>query len=165
VLEQFNPIRGRRQDPEFLRGRELHLQALRFREADLRHSLAGRLRKRLANGMDSFQAVTECQNHFLVLARAHVERQTYEAFDRAVTAADESLRPMLAQLCALFGLWTIENNTAWYLEQDFMEGAQAKAIRHQVTQLCAEVRAQAWHLVESFAIPPALLAVGIASPD
>ena len=165
VLGQINPIRGRRWGRTFIRSREMHLNALLFRETDLRHSLAGRLRKRLGAGMSSFEAMTACQNHFLVLARAHVERHIYEAFCRAVDGVqDQSLQTMLGQLTTLYGLWTIENSAAWYLEQDYMEGSQAKAIRRQVTRLCAEVRGQAWHLVEAFGIPDSLLAADIAFP-
>jgi acyl-CoA oxidase len=73
--------------------------------------------------------------------------------------------PTLEALCDLFALSTFEEHRSWFLEEGYIAPAKAKAIRKEVTRLCAEVRAQAVHLVDAFGIPESCLAAPIAISD
>jgi len=151
VTEQ-NPIATRRTAAEHLRSSEFQLSALRFRETSLTASVAARLRKRLASGNEATEAFVAVQPHLLSLARAHIERVIFEAASARVAAADETLRAPLTRVLDLYALARIEDDLAWFLENDYIETGKARAIRKEVDLLCAEVRIDAVSLVDSFAI-------------
>jgi acyl-CoA oxidase len=153
-----NPIRSRRTGEDFLRSPETHLDAFRFREERLLGSVARRLKRRLDEGMDSFQAMNECQDHLVSLARAQVERGILECFHDGVARAPlPGLSEVLGNLAELWALWRLEEDRGWFLETGYMEGTQSRAVRAQVNRVCGEIREQAIHLVEAFGIPEELL--------
>jgi acyl-CoA oxidase len=108
--------------------------------------------------MDSFRAVTECQDHLVALARAHVERTLVQGMDDAVVRAPTpGLSEALRSLAALYSLSRIEDDRGWFLESGYFEGTKARAIRAQVGSLCGEVRDYAGTLVDGFGVPDAVL--------
>lgn len=159
--ERLNPVRSRRTGEEFLRGPETQLEAFRFREARLRETAARRLKSRIDEGMDSFRALNECQDHLMTLAGAHVERIVLESFRSAVgkvgKGADGKIADALGLLADLFALSLMEKHRAWYLETGYMEGTQSKAIRRLVNALLGEVRPLAVPLADGFGIPEGIL--------
>jgi acyl-CoA oxidase len=164
VVAELNPLVTRNSAAEHLRDAEFQLDALRWREDHLLGTLARRLRQRLKNGLDSFTALVECQDHTLSLARAHVERFVAERFRAALTEIeDPELAKALESLAQLHALDCIERDRGWFLEHGYIEAGKAKAIRKQVLALCAEIRPLALPLVDAFAIPDALLAAPIAT--
>jgi acyl-CoA oxidase len=169
ALAEINPVFPRRTDEQHLRNPEFHLHAMRYREERLLTSAARRLKSRIDGGMDSFAALNECQDHLLSLALAHVERVILERFQAVLAELDdETLRPALDRLYALWALWRIEQDRGWFLENGYLEGGKAKAIRTLVNALLAEVRPDALGLVEAFGIPDNCLAAPIAfaqAPD
>ena len=169
ALAEINPVFPRRTDEEHLRNPEFHLHALRYREERLLTTAAGRLKARIDQGLDSFEALNQCQDHLVTLALAYVERIVLERFQAALTELeDESLRPVLGRLYDLWALWRIEQDRGWFLENGYLEGAKAKAIRTLVNSLLAEIRPDALGLVEAFGIPDNCLAAPIAfaqAPD
>jgi len=164
-VERLNPVRSRRTSEEFLRSPETQLDALRFREERLLHTLARRIHHRIEEGMDSFHAMNECQDHAVHLARAHVERVVLEALQRACDRAEKSegveIRSALDGLSDLYALSRLEADRAWFLESGYMEGGQSRAIRAAVNRLCGEIRPSATALVDGFGIPDSVL----AAPD
>lgn len=163
-LRAKNPLMTRQTDSEHLRDPKFQRAAFRFRERSLLRSVAGRLKKRLDDGMDSFEAFVEVQNHLMALAHAHVERVILDRFIDAIEATeDESLRPVLKTLCDLFALYHLERATGWFQTYGYVEGVKAKAIRNEVEALCLEIRPWAGALVDAFAIPDELLAAPIAT--
>ena len=169
ALVEINPVFPRRTDEDHLRNPEFHLHAFRYREERLLTSAAGRLKRRIDDGVDSFQALNECQDHLVSLSLAYVERVVLERFQVALDELeDESLRPVLTRLHDLWALWRIERDRGWFLENGYLEGGKAKAIRTLVNRLLAELRPDVLALVESFAIPDNCLAAPIAfthAPD
>ncbi len=161
-IAELNPIVTRQTDEAHLRDRDFHQVAFRWREAHLLASVARRLRSRIRSGMDSNQALIECQDHLLETAVAHAERLILDHFVDGIAAAPEALRPILTTLCDLYALHRLEADRGWFLEQGYFEPAKAKAIRKQVNALCGELRPQAEPLVDAFGIPMALLAAPIA---
>jgi len=159
-----NPVEARKTDSEHLRSQEFLLAAMRYREQRLTGSLARRLRSRIQGGMDSFHAFTECQNHSMAAANASVERLILERFAAGVeTTADESLKPVLERLLALFALSRIEEDRAWFLEAGYVTIAKSRAIRAEVETLCTEIRPDALALTDAFGIPDRLLGAPIAT--
>jgi len=156
-LAEMNPVVVRRTDREHLRDPAFHLGAFRYREERLLATVARRIKHRLDDGMDSYDAFNECQDHLLALARAYAERVVLESFQAAVEAAGGELARPLADLCALWSLWRIEEDAGWFLENGYLEGAKAGALRAEVLALCAELRPAAVPLVDAFGVPEALL--------
>jgi len=155
----------RRTDQAHLRDPELQIELLRAREHDLLASVARRIKRRIDGGMDSFLAFTECQNHLMDLAHASVEREIVEQFHLAIEAlGDDPLAEQLVPLRDLTALWHVERDIGWFLENDYMEGAKARALRDQVQALCSEVRQIAVGLVDAFGIPQNCLGAPIARP-
>jgi acyl-CoA oxidase len=163
--ERLNPVRSRRTSEDFLRSPDTQLDAFRFREERLLHTLARRIHHRIGEGMDSFDAMNECQDHAVHLARAHVERVVLEAFrrasDRAGTTEGAEIRSALDGMSDLYALSRLEVDRAWFLESGYMEGGQSRAIRAAVNTLCGEIRPTAISLVDGFGIPDSIL----AAPD
>ena len=164
TLAEQNPVIIRRTDESHLRDPEFQLDVFRARENDLLTSVAQRLKRRLDDGIDSFEAFNQCQNHLIALAHASVEREVLERFTHAIGAvADPDLAGVLAQLRDLHAMARLEADIGWFLENDYMEGKKARAIRDQVELLSAEVRVEALALVEAFAIPENCLGAPIAT--
>lgn len=156
-LTELNPVSKRRTDAGHLDDPEMHLGALRYREDRLLRSVASRIRGRLRDGMDSFQAINEVQDHLVSLAKAHAERIAAEAFHAAVEEAPGGVGDALARVYVLFALSTLESDRGWFLETGVFEPAKARAIRTRVNELCREVAALSPDLVDAFAIPEAIL--------
>jgi len=162
-VASHNPLFTRRTDPEHLRDPGFHLAALTYREDRLIRSAAMRLKARLDEGVDSFQAMNACQDHLLELARAHVDRIVLEAFQDAVARAPSpALADALGSLCTLYALATLETCRGWYLESGFLEPSKSRAVRSEVNALCGELRGCARLLVDAFGIPDDLLAAPAA---
>jgi acyl-CoA oxidase len=148
---------GREEDVTFgNRGTQLRL--LREREEHLLEGLARRLRRATAPDADAFAVFNATQDHLVDSAIAHVERVVAESFAASVEdCADGKARDVLARVCDLHVLSTIERHKAWYLEHDRLSPARTKALTALVNEICAELRPLATDLVDAFGIPEALL--------
>ncbi len=157
--QRRNPVRSRRRSEAHVRDPEMHLEAFRFREERLLHTVARRLKALVDDGVDSFDAMNHCQDHLVTLALAHVEADLLRSFHAAVKEAPETggVRGELARLAALWALSRLEADRAWFLEAGYMEGSQTKAIRAHVNALCREIRPSAVSLVDAFGIPDDVL--------
>ena len=92
ALAEINPLFPRRTDEQHLRNPEFHLHAMRYREERLLTTAAGRLKGRIEAGLDSFQALNECQDHLLTLSLAYVERVILERFQATLDGLDDEAR-------------------------------------------------------------------------
>ncbi|MEM7480678.1 MAG: acyl-CoA dehydrogenase [Acidobacteriota bacterium] len=160
---ETNPVITRKTDEVHLRDREFQRGAFRWREERMLATVAQRLKKRIDDGMESQQALIDCQDHLVALAKAHAERIVLDRFAEAVDGTPEpELRAVLSLLCDLYALHRLEQDRAWFLERGYFESNKAKAIRDLVNALCLEARQQAVPLVDAFGIPDAVLAAPIA---
>ncbi|MCW2601164.1 MAG: mmgC3 [Frankiales bacterium] len=130
--------------------------ALEFREDRLVDALARRLRTLVKAGTDPLRALSQCQDHALAAARAHVERHVHQLFRAKATT------PLLEQVRNLAVLSTIESDRAWWLEHGFLSADASRDLQKQVNVLCADLRPHALILVAGFGIPDALLRAPIA---
>ena len=161
-LAEMNPVVTRRTEPAHLADPDFQLAAFRYREQRLLRSAARRLKARMAQGMDSFDAINECQDHLITLARAHVDRIVLEASVESLDPMDECHgKELITRVIALYGLATLEANRAWYLETGYFEPAKSEAVRREVNALCRELAPRALELVDAFRIPDELLGAPI----
>lgn len=161
-LAGMNPVVTRRTDPAHLAGRDFHGSAMLYREERLLRSAARRLKARMDRGMDSFEAVNECQDHLVSLARAHVDRIVLEAAFEALDAMEVGeAKELVARVVALHGLATLEDNRDWYLEKGYIEPSKSEAIRREVNRYCRELAPRAVELVDAFGIPDSLIGAPI----
>ncbi|MEX2530671.1 MAG: acyl-CoA dehydrogenase [Gemmatimonadota bacterium] len=160
-----NPVRSRRTGEEYLRDPEVQRDAFHFREQRLLETLARRMQRRIEDGLDSFDALNECQSHAVALAKANVELAVFDSFRRGVEGAPPELRAELELLADLWALSRLEADRGWFLESGWMEGQQSRAIRSLVISLCREVRERAVTLVDGFGIPHDLLDAPAAFHD
>ena len=161
-VAEKNPYATRHSESEHLRSAEFQLGVLTLRDNDVVTTLANRFRSRLQKDVPPFEALNQCQDHFLAVAHAHVERLVYESFTGAIArTSDPKLADLLNQLRALYGLCCIQEEMGWFMENGYIETAKARAIRTEINALCEELRPQARHLVDAFGIPDELLAAPI----
>jgi acyl-CoA oxidase len=159
TIRRLNPVAPRRSDDDHIDDPRFHRSALRRREQRLLSGLARRLKARIDEGLDPFDALNASQDHAIELARAHMERWTAERFQDAVRECpDPHLARCLARLAALHALHAIERNRAWFLEAGYFESAKARAVRRAVNRHCAALRPMAPALAAAFGIPAAVLA-------
>ncbi len=159
TLAEKNPFAVRNTDDEHLMDPEFHLNAFSWRERSILSSAARRLKSYIDDGMDSFEAFNQCQDHLVQVGMAYVERIILEEFQNAIQRiADDPCKQSLKRLASLFALSQIEKNKGWYLENGYLEGVKTKAIRKMVDRLCSEARHEAVPLVNAFRIPDACLA-------
>lgn len=166
-LTDMNPVATRRTDPEHLTGHDFLLAALHYRETRLLRSAARRLKSRIDDGMDSFDAANECQDHLLALASAHADRVLLSTTLHGMEPMAESEgRELLARTASLFGLATLEAHRAWYLEAGYFEPAKSQAVRAEVNRACRELAPRVVELVDAFEIPDELVRapIGLKRP-
>ena len=160
-VTEMNPIITRKTAEDHLLDPEFQLAAFSYRERHLLARAGQRLKYRIDQGMNSFQAFNECQNHLVNLAQAYVERVVLEQFIRAVEEIEnQELKRVMEKLRQLFALNLLDRNKGWYLENGYLEGVKSKAIRKQRTALCKEIAGFSLDLVDAFGIPDKLLANG-----
>jgi acyl-CoA oxidase len=158
AVSELNPIITRKTDPEHLRDPDFHAAAFRFREQHVLTTVARRLKSRIDDGLDSFDAINACQEHMIALARAHAQRVVLEAFQARLNACDDAqIKDLLAKLCALYALHCLDHDRGWFLERDYMEAGKTKALRRELLDRCAELAVDAVTLVNAFGIPESLV--------
>lgn len=165
AIQKRNPLVTRETDPQHLRDADFQLRVFRTREQDLLGSAAQRLKRRLDEKMDAFDAFNEVQIHLLSLAQAHAERLVMECFAQGVDSASEpGVKRTLAMLRDLYAMEYLHRDIGWFLENGYVEPTKSRAIRDLRNQLCADARAQALPLVNAWGIPDGVLGAPIASP-
>jgi acyl-CoA oxidase len=165
-VAELNPIVTRRTDIDHLLDPDFHAAALRYRQDRLTASLARRLKQRIDDGMDSFDALNQCQDHAVALGTAFAEHFTLQRFHAGVQAcADPASRRILARLAALFGLARLQAGSSWYLETGYMDAPKSRAVRTAVNDLCREIRPSAPAIAAAFGIPETLLEAATIAVD
>ncbi len=132
-----------------------HLAVFEDRERHLLDGAIRRLRKGAAVKKDDpFSIFNDVQDHVLSTALAHIDRVTLEAFVAGIDrTTDPEARALLAKVCDLYALSTIEADKAWFLEHGRLTPARSKAITAVVNDLLRELRPHMRTLVDAFAVP------------
>jgi acyl-CoA oxidase len=142
------------------------LDMVTFREKHVLEGVTRRMRKGMSDGEDAFDVFNSVQDHVLLAARAHLDREIVELFVQAIDRCpDEAAAALLNDLCSLHTLALIERERGWFLEHGRLTPARAKGVTTAVTELCRRLRPHARLLVDAFGIPDTVLAAPIALQD
>jgi acyl-CoA oxidase len=77
-----------------------------------------------------------------------------EAFVAGIDRTEDAgTRELLAKVCDLYALSTIEANKGWLLEHQRLSPARAKAVTGKVNDLLKQLRPRMRELVDGFGIP------------
>jgi acyl-CoA oxidase len=168
VVDAVTPNGDADDDDRDIDDRDFEQELFCWREEHLLSGVARRLKRGVDDGRDQFEVFNDCQDHVLLAARAHVDRQILEAFADAVAECeDDSIKPLLDALFRLYALHNIEQDRGWFFEHGRMTGPRAKSITARVNRLCKELRDHAEVLVDAFGIPDGALAapIGLRNPS
>ena len=135
------------------------LEMFQWREDHVLSGLVRRLRGRIEDDVDPYEAFLDCQDHVVAAAETHMERAVVESFARGVERVrDDEIREVLERLLELHALAEVEDDRGWFQEHGRLSGERSKAVVRGVNQLVTEIRPHALDLVGAFAIPDEVLA-------
>jgi acyl-CoA oxidase len=162
VLRLLDALPGRDEEVSIL-DRGWQLDQITFREKHVLEGVTRRMRKGMSNGEDAFDIFNAVQDHVLLAARAHIDREVLELFVQAIDRCpDEEATALLNDVCDLHVLSLLERERGWFLEHGRLTPARAKAVTSAVNDLCKKMRPQAELLIDAFGIPDPVLAAPIA---
>ncbi|WP_026978660.1 acyl-CoA dehydrogenase [Flavobacterium tegetincola] len=162
-LSERNPFATRDTSDTHLLDAAFHLNAFYYREHEITVSAAKRIKNLIDSGLNAYDAFNVVQHQMIDVAKAYLDRVVLEQFLHKIeTIKEVATKSMLQKLAQVFALHKMEENRAWYLENNYMEAVKSKAIRKMVNQLCWEIRPDAVALVDAFGIPESCLAAPIA---
>lgn len=148
-----------RDDDAGLYDTEYHCEMFRWREEHVLGGLMRRLRDRIEDDVDPYDAFLDCQDHVVRAAEVHIERFLLEHFVAGVErCTDPATRDALQRLCHLYALSEVERDRGWFQEHGRLSGERSKAIQRAVNGLVTDVRPDALALVDAFGIPDEVLA-------
>src|SRR5262249_51678740 len=134
-----------------------------FRERHALEGVARRLQKGLGSGADPFEVFNAAQDHVLLAARAHVDREGFEHLIGLVDRCpDPAVAALLDEVCNLHALSMLERDRAWFLEHGRLTPTRSKAVISGVNEACRRLRPHAAALVDAWGIPEAALGAPIA---
>ncbi len=156
IARLVDAVPGRDEEVSLL-DRGWQLKMFEDREKHTLEGAANRLRKGASNKDNRlFDVFNDVQDHVLRTATTHIDRVVLEAFVAAVDrTTDPAARALLATLCDLYALTTIEADRGWFLEHGRLTPARSKAVTSTVNALLKELRPHLRTLVDGFAIPDA----------
>lgn len=166
LIDRLVASASRKPEQDKLCARGWHVELFEDRERHIVESLALRMRAaaRLPHD-DQFAALSECQEHMLSAATAHIDRVVLEAFIHGIEQCSDSyIRALLVRVCDLYALTVINEHRAWFLEHERFDSKRSKAVTAAVNKLCAELRPLAGELVEGLGVPEGWLNSAFLSP-
>ncbi|XP_056298630.1 peroxisomal acyl-coenzyme A oxidase 3 isoform X1 [Pseudoliparis swirei] len=128
-----------------------------------------RLEEQRAQGKDDFEARNSSQVYYCrSLAIAYIELNCLQRFAAQVSAEDTpaGLRPVLSQLCALYGLWSLSSHMATLYQGGYLSGRKPnELVQMAILALCSQLKDDAVALVDVFAPPDFILNSPIGNAD
>ncbi|KAM6261775.1 peroxisomal acyl-coenzyme A oxidase 3 isoform 1-T2 [Porphyrio hochstetteri] len=126
-----------------------------LRESDLK------LSKEKQSGRSDFEAKNNCQvYHCRSLAIAFIEQTALQRYHDYTQDPDipHTLQPVLKNLCALYGLWSLSKHLAVLYQGGYASGEQlGRFIQNAILELCYRLKDDAVALVDVFAPPDFIL--------
>lgn len=162
-LLEGNPVIARKTDEDHLRDRGFHRDALKLRAHNQLVAAARRIRKRIDNDIEPFEAFNQIQDHLLAYAKSEMERHMAEQFITVIDAiSDGPARAALEKMRQLSAIDAIYSDSAWYQHNGYFQPQKHRALRKLRLKLLAEIRPDALAYVDSFGIPDDCLSAPIA---
>ena len=163
---EYNPIFTRNTDAKHLLDKQFHKHAFNYRYRKTLISLSDRMRKYLKRGIDPYQAFLKVQNHMVDLADAFIDNVVLDSFyKRLEEVKDLDLKVALERLVQLYALSVIDDNKAYFLEKDYMDGSKTKAINRVIGKLFQSIKPDINSFIDAFGIPDELTLAPIALKD
>ncbi|ORY83524.1 acyl-CoA dehydrogenase/oxidase C-terminal [Leucosporidium creatinivorum] len=116
----------------------------------------GQYEKFVKEGKGKEEALEMCSQERFVAAKVHTAGYIYRQFREALVELAQKEDPSngvvatLEKICALYGVWSIEENAGYFLKYKFFTPEQMDIITAEVNALCLELRKCAVPLVDSF---------------
>src|SRR3954453_11250243 len=130
-----------------------------WREKHMLDAVGRRMRRAMSDGEDAFDIFNAVQDHVLLAAQAHIDREVLELFVQAIDRCpDEQAAALLNELCDLHVLSLLERERGWFLEHGRLTPPRAVGVPTAVNDLCRRLRPQAELLVDAWGIPDPILA-------
>ncbi|KAF9391005.1 fatty-acyl coenzyme A oxidase [Podila verticillata] len=104
----------------------------------------------IKQGLSPEAAYEECSQARLAAAKIHSFGYIFRRFAQAVKSAPEGLRPILTKVCFLYGLYSVEQNSGFFLQYRYFTPSQMDYVRAQVNVFCREVRQEYIPLIDAF---------------
>jgi len=141
------------------------LDAVIYRERTVLRGVATKLQRK-TESLKPFDAWNACIDDIIKLAMVHIERIVFERFIAAVTECKhEANRQLLQHLCFLFGLWSIEKDMTWFLENGYVSSVKSREIRSLVIKICNQLAPHVNTLIDAFDIPDQLIGSSLITPE
>src|SRR4051794_20391083 len=165
VQRLIDAVPGREEEVSVL-DRGWQLELVTWREKHVLEGVTRRMRKGMSGGEDPFDVFNAVQDHVLLAAHAHIQREILELFVSAIDRCpDPAAATLLNDVCDLHALAMIERDRGWFLEHGRLTPARSKAVTAAVNDLCRRLRPHARLLIDAFGIPDDVLAAPIALGD
>lgn len=128
-----------------------------------------KLKQEKQNGSSEFDARNNSQVYYCrSLSLAFIDLTVLQRFHDYVedSSTSPSLQPVLKNLCALYGLWSLEKHMSVLYQGGYCQGEQAgKIVQGSILELCAKLKNDAVALVDVIAPPDFILNSPIAKAD
>lgn len=98
-----------------------------------------------------------CSQERFIASKVHSTGYIYRNFRSAVDEIAKTEDPsngvtdILRKICQLYGVWSIDENAAFFLKYHFFTPKQMDLISAKVTELCLEIRKSVVNIVDAFA--------------
>eukprot|EP01114_Cavostelium_apophysatum_P013648 TRINITY_DN3351_c0_g1_i2.p1 TRINITY_DN3351_c0_g1~~TRINITY_DN3351_c0_g1_i2.p1 ORF type:complete len:614 (+),score=158.87 TRINITY_DN3351_c0_g1_i2:99-1940(+) len=125
------------------------------RERHLMNTLAKALEEGMSQGRTIYQVWMQEQSDVIQgLARAFGERIVFNHFMEVVAKCDASLKPILSEVCRLYGLLCLEKDLSLLLAHNILNHEAGKTIPDKVRASIKELAPSAMNLVDAFGDVP-----------
>lgn len=104
----------------------------------------------IASGCKEDEAYEKSAIHRFNAAKLHCVNYIYRKFLAALDNAPAGLKPILGQLCLMYGLHTVTEQAGWFLQFGYYQPNHLSAIQARVLKLLDEIRPQAIPLTDAF---------------
>ncbi|KAM3857625.1 peroxisomal acyl-coenzyme A oxidase 3 [Diretmus argenteus] len=128
-----------------------------------------RLDQQRASGKAEFEARNNSQVYYCCsLSIVYIEHIVLQRFHQLTSDRDTpaGLRPVLNQLCSLYGLWSLSKHMATLYQGGYFSGGKpAELVQTSILTLCSQLKEEAVALVDVIAPPDFILNSPIGKAD
>jgi acyl-CoA oxidase len=128
------------------------VEAFDVTTANFAVNAAKEYRELLSKGLSEDDAQLKCCVQKSAAAKLHCHGYLFHRFRDACNKAPNSLKPVLEDLCKLYGLSTIKENAGSFLQCGYFKPAQMGDLDSKILELFAKLRPQLVPLTDSLGL-------------